>query len=753
MGMSKKLKLVGLLFTTFFAASTLTACPQQYEGDEGYIDSLQWNMDEDTCIVGENYDLTDKYTIETRGNISDKVIFESTRPEVAVIRSGMAVTYYTGKTTIFVISQVNREIKDSFVLTVVDPPEVKSISWNFMEKSLDVGDTLDLSKSYTIDYVGDVNLGVTYSTSNEDIATISGNTLTCVGSGRCTISVFSNYNKGLKDKFYLTVYEGFVTGLEWAFESKEVFIGKSLDLNGLYDITVEHKAPTNVAFRSSNANIASINPETGVLTAHRRGTCEITVSSLYNPNFYDTFTLICDTEPKVLELSVEQEDIDMFADETISIKGLINLRYQGDTDKIPVLDQYTCTVVTEQDEEPIATVNKTGTSLHAISKGTAVVMIRSDYDYSKTASIQVHISEPITNTNSVLKVNWKMSTQEMIEGESLDLSSLYELEVVPGASQEVIISCNDRTVGYVANNILYAVGKGSAVVTLTPKADFAEKVSFTLVVLTKPAILSLVWDIPDTDMAIGVEMDLADYVIVEAKGGADESVTFSYTGDDCLTLDGSICTFTCAGTATLVATSVFDDTYVATIDVEVHNPQIVSIRPTSESRQMTQGNSVNLNDCVLIESLYRATCEVKFESSNSSVVSIDEEGYATAVDVGKATITATCVEDTTKTTTFKIEVVEGPSVLGISLSKDMIDIKVDQVLDLNSVATVEYKGNPLAYPVVLMLRAETEDSEICQIVDDSSARIKGIKVGTTTVTIISIFNPSIRVTLTVNVVE
>lgn len=98
---------------------------------------------------------------------------------------------------------------------------------------------------------------------------------------------------------------------------------------------------------------------------------------------------------------------------------------------------------------------------------------------------------------------------------------------------------------------------------------------------------------------------------------------------------------------------------------EDSNPRInsVSLYPTSAKLYLEGNNSVTLTPTV--SAANGASTSVTWESSNTSVATISNEGVVTAVSKGSTTITVTSTFDNTKSATCVIDVFEGDGSEGI----------------------------------------------------------------------------------------
>lgn len=107
---------------------------------------------------------------------------------------GTALFSQNGKNKLPMIAGIAAAVVALIVIfIVVRGPQAKNVTLNKKELSVKAGETASLS--YTIDPADTKNKTVTWSTSNESIAQVSGGTITGVNEGDCTITVTTKNGK------------------------------------------------------------------------------------------------------------------------------------------------------------------------------------------------------------------------------------------------------------------------------------------------------------------------------------------------------------------------------------------------------------------------------------------------------------------------------------------------------------------------------------------------------------------------------
>ncbi len=145
-----------------------------------------------------------------------------------------------------------------------------------------------------------------------------------------------------------------------------------------------------------------------------------------------------------------------------------------------------------------------------------------------------------------------------------------QVAVVGGAAADVIWSSSDTLVATVdASGLVTGVGAGSATITATSVVDPTVSGGATVEVADIPAVTDLSVQGP-AYMRIGRQVSATLQITV--VGGADPTVGWSSSNDAVATVNANgLITAVSAGSAFIIATSVFDDTAIAS-----HNVQVVA---------------------------------------------------------------------------------------------------------------------------------------------------------------------------------
>ncbi len=217
------------------------------------------------------------------------------------------------------------------------------------------------------------------------------------------------------------------------------------------------------------------------------------------------------------------------------------------------------------------------------------------------------------------------------------------------------------------------------------------------------------------------------------EGASNLNITWTSSNTSVAKVSGSsleaVVTGVSAGTATITATT-SDGGYTATCTVTVteNTTPIVSITLDQSEAIMVIGDTTALTATITPDNAY--STEITWSTSDDSVVSISGSGSTvtlTAVDNGTATVTATAADGKSASCVITVANV---AVTGITLSKSSVTVPEGDIATLGSYTITP--GNANNQTVTWTVG----DESIAQItVDGTSATVKGISAGTTTVTV------------------
>ena len=292
------------------------------------------------------------------------VRWESSNDEVAMVGSdGYVIAVEDGECTITAYSDYEgsdlsatcgvtvRSLQVSIVLTLPeseDPCTSMSADW---------GDEIALEAHVTADPDEEENRAITWSSTNSDVVSVNASTgeLTVNAPGTAVIRAASDVLESSYAECVVTINPIFAETLSLTPASPVIEPGATLQLATSEEFVTPFQSPCNgLAWSSSDASVATVDEETGLVTAIQDGECTITASSTYpGCELSASCKLIVSTVPRYVRLVRNQEfTVKSFAstydgntsvqkiwDGTVwySTDGLVWTEWTTDTKKLPAL--------------------------------------------------------------------------------------------------------------------------------------------------------------------------------------------------------------------------------------------------------------------------------------------------------------------------------------------------------------------------------------------------------------------------------
>ena len=441
-----------------------------------------------------------------------------------------------------------------------EPPVIAVDSVTVSPSTLNMteGDTQKLQASVSPSDATDKT--VTWSSSNDQVASVSGGTVTALKAGTATITATAGGKKGTCSVTVAAkVYS--VTGVKLDITSKELTEGESFTLKAT--VEPDNATDKSVTWSSSANDVASVD-QNGKVTALKAGTATITVTTKDGSK---KATCAITVKAKVIPVTgVTLDASAMEVDEGFSFMLTATVNPDNATDK---------SVTWSSSDATVATVSQTG-EVTGVKKGTATITVTTN-NGGKTATCTV------TVIARVASVSLDKNTLELAEGEFATLVAT----VLPENANEksVTWSSSDEAVAKVdQTGKVTAVKKGTATITVTT-TDGGKTASCTVTVIAKVASVSL--DKNEMELTEGESATLTATVLPENAN--DKSVTWSSSDEAVATVDqtGKV-TAVKKGTATITVTT-NDGGKTATCAVTVK-------RPTTEGGNEGYGNGGEYGD-------------------------------------------------------------------------------------------------------------------------------------------------------------
>ena len=641
-------------------------------------------------ITGSKHELSKNEELQLEATVTpndadDKSLtWASTNPDVAVVDQNGKVTAKTNGTTTITATSVNNVVGE-YEVSVVVP--VTSFTTENENVELSKGESKTIVT--TIEPEDATNKTITWKSSDESVATVdSDGKVTGIKGGEVTIT--GTLSNGMK----VTVNVAVVVPLESISLDKD-----SIELvpEGEH-IFVATKNPTdttdtrNVTWESSDTTIASVDSN-GKVTAKKPGTVTITAS---------VGSISATANVKVLKLidSVAMSDPEATLNKNAT-KDLSVIVNPTDTD-----EKYTITW--KSSDEAVASVDQNG-KVTAKKGGSATITatVKSNTSQDREVTCNVTVVVPLTS------ISLNKTTTKIEKGSEETLIVTYDPSDTTDVRDVTWESSDDEVASVVDGKV---TAKKAGTVTITARVGQLSAVCSVEVIV--PISSVTINNKPQEALKRGDTVDLTATVGPE-DATEDKTVTWTSSKEDVAVVDqnGTVVAKK-AGTTTITAKA---GSKTDTVEIKVVVP-IESFEINKTETTIVKGKSEVLSTTINPSDTSEET-KVTWESSDTNVAVVDQNGKVTGKSQGTVTITGKLANGMTVRCTVTVRIIPVES---INIPDDEIEInKKDTKL-------LEVKINPEDATEVTDIVWTSSDEEVATV--DSEGKITGKKEGTAVIT-------------------
>jgi len=483
------------------------------------------------------------------------------------------------------------------------------------------------------------NKSISWTSSNKDVASVSGGTVTAVSAGSATITVTTEDGKKtatcsvtVQAKYYQ------VTEIKLDKEKLTLQVGGSEQLtatispaNATDKTVVWSISDTSIATVSEDGLVEGVKPGTATITAkagEKSATCAVTVVAT-----------------PVTSVTLDKTTASLKVGETVTLTATV--KPDDATDK---------TVTWSTSDSGVATISNGVVT--AVKVGTATITAQAG-DKSATCSITV-VETPVTS------VTLDKTSASLKAGETVTLTATVKPD--NATNKTVTWSTSNSGVATVSNGMVTAVKVGTA--TITAKAG--DKSATCSITVVETPVTSVTLNKTSASLKAGETVTLT--ATVKPDNATDKTVTWSTSDSGVATVSNGVVTAVKVGTATITAKA---GEKTATCSITVVETPVTSVTLDITSASLKAGETVTLIATVKPDNATDKT--VTWSTSNSGVATVSN-GVVTAKAMGNATITAKAGD---KTATCEITVTETP-VTNVSLNITSAELMVNETLSLSA---------------------------------------------------------------------
>ena len=570
-------------------------------------------------------------TVTPTGASVENLLWSSSNGVVASVTSaGVVKGVKVGTATITV--KTTNGLTATCEVTVL-APDATSITLPLTIQSVKQGETLTLTP--TLHPSSASTEGLTWTSSDEAIATVSKGDVKGVAEGTVTITVTTA--NGLSATCKVKVLPPDPTAVKLPTETQEVKQGATLKLTPTFEPA--NATTESLTWTSSNTEVATVS-STGVVTGVKANDAEVTITvTTANGKTATCKVKVVAPDPTSISLPTTQE---VKQGETITLDP--TLKPEGAS----------ATLTWTSNNSAIASIaDATKGEVKGVKEGSATITVKTANGLSAYCVVTVLPPDPT-------KITLPTETQEVKQGETLTLSPTLEPE---GALAENLTwtSDNEAVATVTSSGVVKGVKASDTEVTITVTTANGKSATCKVkVVAPDPTTVSL----PASQ---------------EVKKGESLTLTPEYTPSNATSTltwsssDDAIATVTSegkvegkeVGTATIKVETANGKS--ATCQVRVVLPDLTDITLPTETQEVKQGETLDLTTLWTLTPADASTANLEWSSSDTEVATVTSSGVVKGVKAGDTEVTITVkTKDGSISKECKVKVV-APDPVSVSL--------------------------------------------------------------------------------------
>ena len=331
--------------------------------------SITLDKTEATMLIGETLQLTATVLPENVAN--GDVTWSTSDATIATVENGLVTALAVGNVTITATTADGTELTATCAITV-NPIVATSIALDKTEATMLIGETLQLTATVLPENV--TNGDVTWSTSDEAIATVENGLVTAVAPGNVTITATTADGTELTATCAITVNPILAESIALDKTEATMNIGETLQLTAT--VLPENVTSDDLAWTSSDEAIATV--ENGLVTAVAPGNVTITATTTDGSELSATCAI---TVNPILATSIELNETSafMYKGQTLQLEATVLPENVTNGD-----------VTWSTSDETIATVDENGL-VTAVKGGDAVITATTADGSNLTATCNIRV--------------------------------------------------------------------------------------------------------------------------------------------------------------------------------------------------------------------------------------------------------------------------------------------------------------------------------------------------------------------------
>ena len=571
------------------------------------------------------------------------------------------------------------------------------------------------------------NKAVTWTSSNTKVATVSANGLVSMkGVGETIITCTSVSNPNKSATFHLTIIQA-VTDILLNEKSVTRYSNQTEPIQLTAEILPANAGNKAITWTSSDPDVVTVD-QNGLVSIvgtknQKEAHAVVTCRSVSNPDVAAEcrFTVL----QAVTGIELNQTSITTSNDE-------VNPAYLSAT--VSPAYAYNKAITWTSSNPAVATVTNDGIVVFK-GLGQTTITCASVSTPAVTATCTVNVTEAITGLHLSESSIVRYSNQT--EGVQL----IATLDAAPVSDRELTWTTDNASVATVSESgIVHTHGIGSATVTCTSNSN--PDVSAECLVIVRQSVTSIVLNetaiVRDSDNLGTVQLTAT----VAPSTAVNRDIVWESSELAVATVDDSgLVSLVGPGNATITCRSISDPEICATCAVTVHQA-VTSIRLNIAELTRYSSDTSDVQLLAYCYPSYAYNNDVTWESSNTDVVTVSQNGAVNVTGAGTATITCRCVSKPNLTATCSVNILQ--AVESITLNKRTLSLYSDRTSAYSLTATIS-PDNAENKAVIWT----SSNTDVVNVSDGGQLVVAG--AGKATVTCRAVSNPNAYATCTVTV--
>ncbi len=406
------------------------------------VSGITLNKTSATIETGKTLQLS--HTITPANATNKSVTYSSSNTKVATVNNSGLVTGVKAGTADITATAGGKSAVCK--VTVKDPViGVSGITLNKTSATIETGKTMQLS--HTITPANATNKGLTYSSSNTDVATVNQSGLvTGVKAGSVTITA-KTQDGGKEATCTVTIRnpEIAVTGVTLDKTTASIEVGKTTQLTAT--VSPDNASNKGVTWSSSDTGIATVS-SSGLVTGLKAGSATITATTQHGGKQATCTVTVKTNTVKVTGVKLNKKSANVMKGKTLTLKATVSPS-----------DASNKNVTWKSSNSKVATVSKKGV-VKGIKAGTATITATTK-DGSKKATCKITVNE-------IKSVKFAKKTYTVKKGQTTQLKITFNPKK-PSNKEVTYKSSNKKIAKVDKNGKVTGVKKGTVSITVTTK--------------------------------------------------------------------------------------------------------------------------------------------------------------------------------------------------------------------------------------------------------------------------------------------